>query len=241
MNAIREETLSYYCNTNEHLLTSPPRGIVIEVPGLGGGSCLGGSMEIGPYQGDLAGRCAAAGLILAFVFIGPWTYMNKGAVRTCDEVVDVLRARYGLGEDSLLVAAGGSMGGLGSLIYTADSRHRVDRCLSACPCFDVPYYFERTPYRARAVYSSLAGYDMPMEQALRSISPAHRIGDMPRIPYFIVCDGADELFDAAGMELYAKALDDAVGGSVSFRLLPGVKHGGFVPEVWEELADFITA
>lgn len=236
---IRIETLSYYCNTNEELVRSPIRGIVLEVPGLGGGSCLGGVMERGPMKSRLAKHLGEAGWLLVFAFPGPWSYMNKGAVRICDRIVEVLREKHGLSPDLPFVVVGGSMGGLGSLIYAADTGHRVDRCVSACPCYDVPFYFEKSPDRARAILSSLAGYDMPFEEALRSISPLHRIPDMPHIPYFVVCDGADVLFDADGMQEFAVKLDEGTGGRVSFRRLEGIGHGGFVPEVWEEMEQFI--
>lgn len=240
MKAIRPETLLWYCNTNEHLLNGEPQGIVIEVPGLGGSSCLGGSVERKPHESPLARFLAEQGILLAFAFIGPWNYMNRGAVRTCDEIVDCLLEKHGMAADCPVAVIGGSMGGLGSLIYAADSRHDICACISACPCYDVPHYFEMTPERARAIYSSLAGYDMPLEDALRSISPAHRIADMPHIPYFVVCDGADALFDADGMERFAIALDEAVGGTVSFRRLEGIGHGGFVPEVREEMKEFLV-
>ena len=42
---INKETLPYYANTNEEHLVLPVKGIVLEFPGLGGGSCLGGNME----------------------------------------------------------------------------------------------------------------------------------------------------------------------------------------------------
>ena len=89
---INSDTIDLYCNTNAHLLTAPPRAFVLEFPGLGGGSCLGGSMEPGPYNGPLSAAFAEAGILQAYVFPGPWSWMNRGAVRMINALVDALRA-----------------------------------------------------------------------------------------------------------------------------------------------------
>ncbi len=236
---IRPETLHFYINSNEHLLKVPPRAIVLEVTGLGGSSCLGGTSRRTPYETEYAARLAAHGVILAFVFTGPWTYMNRAAVKICDLVVDCLREKWHLRADCPLIMTGGSMGGLGALIYAADTRHTLSAVVSCCPCYDALHYFELSPDRARAMLTSVAGYDMPIIDAIRTISPAHRLAQMPHIPYFIACDGADHLFDADGMERFAIDLDAATGGSVSFRRMEGIGHGGFVPEVREEITAFV--
>ena len=78
---ISPETLYMFCNTNEGYLSDAPRGIVLEVPGLGGGSCLGGVMDMRPYETPYTKRLADEGLVVAYAFPGPWSYMNRGAVR----------------------------------------------------------------------------------------------------------------------------------------------------------------
>ncbi len=236
---IRPETLHFYCNTNEALLTGKPHAIVLEVTGLGGGSCLGGTSHRKPYETEYAKRLAENGIVLAFVFTGPWTYMNRAAVKICDLVVDCLRAKWEMDENCPLIMTGGSMGGLGALIYAADTRHTLRAVVSCCPCYDAVYYFELSPDRARAMLTSVAGYDMPIMDAIATISPAHRLNEMPHLPYFIACDGADNLFDADGMERFAIDLDAATGGQVSFRRMEGIGHGGFIPEVREEITEFV--
>ena len=42
---ITPQNTELFCNTNESLLQQPVRAIVLEFPGLGGGSCIGGSMD----------------------------------------------------------------------------------------------------------------------------------------------------------------------------------------------------
>ena len=85
---INPETIDLYCNTNAHLLTTPPRAFVLEFPGLGGGSCLGGSMDIAPYNGPLSAVFAENGILQAYAFPGPWSWMNRGAVRMINALVD---------------------------------------------------------------------------------------------------------------------------------------------------------
>ncbi len=68
---INPETLHLYCNTNAHLLVGPPRAFVLEFPGLGGGSCMGGCAELGPYDHLLAPYLAERGILLVYTFPGP--------------------------------------------------------------------------------------------------------------------------------------------------------------------------
>ena len=116
---IHPDTLPYYCNTNAHLLTTTPRAFVLEFPGLGGGSCLGGCMEQGPYNSPLAGFLAEQGILLVYTFPGPWSWMSRGAVRMINALVDALREAYGFTSDTPWAVMGGSMGGTGALIYAA--------------------------------------------------------------------------------------------------------------------------
>ena len=95
---INKDTLNYYCVTNEAYIPEGKKvtGIVLEFPGLGGGSCLGGSMDnMIAYNTPFARECAAKGIVLAYTFPGPWSWMNTGAVRMTDLMVDAFMDRYG--------------------------------------------------------------------------------------------------------------------------------------------------
>ena len=98
--------------TNEEYLMLPLRGIVLEFPGLGGGSCLGGSPDMGSYATDYAKDFGKHGILLAYLFPGPWSWGNKGAVRMGDAVLDAICDKYGVNNLRLGVC-GGSMGGHG--------------------------------------------------------------------------------------------------------------------------------
>ena len=235
---INKNTLNLYARTNEALIQTKVSGIIVEFPGLGGNSCLGGLMELGTYDGDFAEKCAEKGIVLAYMFCGPWSWMNKGAVKMTDAVIDALKDKYGLSPELPIVVSGGSMGGLGALIYSVDGKHPIAACGAACPCCDVLDRFHCKDSFARTFIRAVADYDMPMEEALKTISPMHRIGDMRKIPYFLVncCD--DEVFPEAQLDEYVQKVE-AEGHAVTYRKMPGKKHGEFVPEIKAELYDFL--
>jgi len=231
--------LDWFCNTNENFLKTDPVGIVVELPGLGGGSCIGGTSEVKPYATPLAKKLAENGILLAYIPHGPWSFMDKGSVRYCDIIIDTLREKYDLSVDTPLVSLGGSMGGLGSLIYTASTKNQVSACVAACPVYDAVNKYDLHPMRARAMIGTVTSFDIPLYEALHIISPIHRINDMPSIPYFIVCDGADTVIDSEGLADYAKKLEEKTGSRVIFKYLKNIPHGGFTEDAWNEMIEFI--
>ena len=226
---INKDTLNYYCVTNEAYIPEGKKitGIVLEFPGLGGGSCLGGSMDnMIAYNTPFARECAAKGIVLAYTFPGPWSWMNTGAVRMTDLMVDAFMDRYGWQseDDFSLVAIGGSMGGSGALIYAADSRHTVDACVAHCPCYDVKECFSTKDVFPRAFVSAICAYGMPISEALETISPAHRLKDLPKIPYIVTGDEFDDCFPLKGTEKFVSDMKNA-GLDVTYMFLKGKSHG----------------
>ena len=242
MNAfITPETVTLYANTNEELLTCPPKGMIIEFPGLGGGSCLGGSADRGAYATWFAAHCGEQGILLTYLFPGPWSWGNKGAIRMADAVALALAKKYGLSPDGdfPLAVCGGSMGGLGALNYAANTELALCACAAACPCVDVMDRFNCHPDFPRTFLSAIASYDLPVEDALRSISPIEHLGDMPHIPYFICSDERDSLFPEAQCDAYVSQLRD-LGHSVIYHRQPKMLHGYFLPEVSSGLRAFLV-
>ena len=238
---VNADNYTFFANSNEALLKGKPRGIVMEFPGLGGGSCLGGRGYPSAYtNAPFPKATAAAGLVHLYLMPSPWSWMNQGAVRTADLVVDAVRAKFGLAADTPLVATGGSMGGLGALVYAAKSRHRVTACAAACPCYDVPALYACKDSFRRTYLSAVASLEMPIAKGLETISPAHLIDSMPYIPYHIVCDGADEVFPEAGMDAYVARLR-ASGRQVEYVKLPGLKHGHFTPDARTRFNEFVCS
>ena len=240
---INPDTLNYYCCTNEKLL--PPgvhvSGFILEFPGLGGSSCLGGALDnMTSYEHPFTARCAGLGIVVAYMFPGPWSWMARGAVRFADLVVDALMRKYGVDNeaDLRLGVMGGSMGGQGALIYAVDSRHRVKVCAAHCPCCDAAASMNVRAEFPRTFVSSVSGYEMPLTEALRLISPAARIDELPDIPYLVTADELDELFPVADTQRMAASMQ-ARGLDVTFMRLPGQPHGGISPEERERLDSFL--
>ena len=239
---INPHTVDLYCNTNAHLLTAPPAAFVLEFPGLGGGSCLGGCMDMAPYNGPLSGVLAERGILQAYVFPGPWSWMNRGAVRMVNALVDAIREKYGLTDKAPWVVMGGSMGGAGALIYTAshggDPAYTPTACLAHCPCVDVLDRVYCAPSVPRSLFRAVADYEMPIAEALKTISPVCRVDDLPRIPYHIINDLSDELFPPEQMDAYVETLIGK-GHSVTYHRLPGCRHGELTGEEWEVIREFL--
>ena len=242
MDFINPDTMELYCNTNAHLLSSPPRAFLLELPGLGGGSCLGGSMDIAPYNGPLSSVLAENGILQAYVFPGPWSWMNRGAVRMIHALVDAIRGKYGFTVSTPWGVMGGSMGGLGALILTAshggDPARIPTVCLAHCPCVDVPDRLNCHPHIPRTFFRAVADYEMPIAEALKTISPLHRLEDMPHIPYHVINDLADELFPAEQTDGYVEKLV-AKGHEVTYHRLAGCGHGALTTEEWDFIRDFL--
>lgn len=240
---INKDTLSYYCVSNEIFIKPETKvtGIVLEFPGLGGHSCLGGNMDnMFAYSSDFAKECAKKGIVLAYTFPGPWSWMNKGAVRVIDLIVDAYMDKYAWSdeEDFTLTVMGGSMGGQGALIYTIDSRHTVDACVAHCPCYNVLECFSNQQSFPRAFISAVNAYDMPLEEALKLISPEHRIDEMPDIPYIVTGDELDDCFPIKGTENFVSQMKEA-NLDVQYMFLEGQQHGGLSGEDRNTIEQFI--
>ncbi len=239
---INPDTVDLYCNTNAHLLTSPPTAFVLEFPGLGGGSCLGGCMDIAPYNGPLSGALAGKGILQAYVFPGPWSWMNRGAVRMVNALIDAIREKYGLTEKAPWAVMGGSMGGTGALLYTAahsgDPAYTPAACLAHCPCVDVLDRVYCAPSVPRSLFRAVADYEMPIAEALRTLSPICRVEDLPYIPYHIINDLSDELFPPEQMDAYVETLREK-GHTVTYHRLPNCRHGELTGEEWEVIREFL--
>ena len=227
-----------YCNTNEALLSGKPRGIVVEFPGLGGGSCLGGTMDMVGYSGDYAKALADSGLLLVYMFSGPWNWMNEGAARFTDLVLEALRERFGLSGDVPVAATGGSMGGLAGLMFPMLSKSNVVLSAVTCPCVDPGKSLFADDVIPRSFLSTLALFDRPLEESLKAISPAENVKKLPDIHYLILCDANDELFPREDLEAFGKALRDN-GRSVEFITMNGCRHGEFTPQARERFTTFI--
>jgi hypothetical protein len=232
------ETLPYYCNVNEQFLQGEIRALAIEFPGLGGGSCMGGDMGLGVWCTPLAETLGKKGILHAYLFPGPWSWMNKGAIRLANAVICALRKKYNLAENTPWLVMGGSMGGLGSLMFCARSSLTPNACIALCPCTDVSDCFAVHPEFPRTIVRAVLDCDMPIAQAIPRLSPTNSLDRLPKIPYHIMNDCADELFPERQIDDFVNALT-ARGHDVSYSKLIGCPHGAITPEEWQTIYAFI--
>ena len=235
---INKDTYLYYANTNEIHLTLPLKGIVVEFPGLDGGSCLGGSRTRGNYSTKQAIDFGENGILVAFIFPGPWSWGTIGAVRIADAVVTAIASKYNLGENFPVAVCGGSMGGLGAINYAVNSKYNMRTVAVACPCVDVIDRLYCHPDFPRTYISAVASYDMELEEALKNISPINLVSDMPDTMYYICSNAEDEVFPEEQCDLYVEALKQA-GYNVEYHKQPNTKHGEFLPDIREKLHEAI--
>ena len=235
---INKDTLSCYCNTNEHLITGEVKGFVIEFPGLDGNSCMGGNMTLGKCDTGVAHELAAIGIVHAYAFPGPWSWMNKGARRLADGIVAAIKDKYGLDDNAPWMVMGGSMGGLGALMYTCTAQYKPTACVAVCPCTDVVKSFDVITEFPRTFIRAISDYDMPFEEGLKTLSPIEHLDEMPDIPYLIINDCADELFPEEELDTYVNKLKERVS-KVEYDKLEGCVHGEITIDEWHKIIKFL--
>lgn len=214
---ISPDTVDQFAYTNRTLFTGKPKAIVLSFHGLGG--C---ALRSEPKELELF--CAEHQLLCVYPYYGPWSWMNREAVRYVDDVVDACITREGLSSDVPVISTGGSMGGLSSLIYTRYSRRTPKACFANCPVCDLPYHATERPDLPRTVYLAFAHYECGLAEALRQHSPLHQVENMPRIPYYIVHGTADA---SVNKGMHSDRLIAAMreqGHNLVYREIEGMTH-----------------
>jgi len=230
---IAADNLFQFAYTNMHLCNAV-RGAVLDFHGLDGGRDF-------PREDDEWARLyAAMGLLFVYPYLEPWNWINDTAVRTVDEILDVLlKAHPGIP----VVSSGGSMGGTGALLFALRSRHQssITACAAHCPVADVPGCFGEAADVPRTLAAAFGHYDMDMNAALESVSPLHRAGELPRIPYLIVQGARDtDVPKAQHADRLVSALR-AVGHDVTYIVDEGRGHCDFSPESFVQYFGFVSA
>lgn len=232
-NIITPENVSSFAYQNGDLIQGPARGIVLEFHGLGYCAMM---EEPGAFPRLLAQHR----ILYAFPYYGPWSWMNDVAVRTVDQIVSALQARYGLPADAPVVSTGGSMGGLSALIYCRYAARTPDACAANCPVCDLPYHFTERPDLPRTLYQAFGHYTGSLEEAMRSASPLHQAANLPDIPYYIVHGDGDEAVNKARhSDRLAAALQPA--HRVTYDQVPGMAHCALEGAALARYQDFILS
>lgn len=186
---ISYENLRLFAYSNDKICRKPIRGLVLDFFGLG---------SINMYEGETAEgeHYAEKGVLYIVPYYDPWAWMNMRTVKFADELVDVLFEKYGLGENTSIVSSGGSMGGLGSIVYSRYAKRTPVSCIANCPVCDLPFHYTERPDLPRTLYSAFGDYDLEtLEHAMETASPLHLVPELPDIYYYIFHCEADKSVD----------------------------------------------
>jgi len=230
---MRDEILDQLSWNGHRYVTGPVRGIVVRFHGLGAMN-----MKAAADWPDL--ELASHGALVVEVFQDPWGWMNDPTRDLFDEVIDGVRARYGLDPSLPLIASGGSMGGHAALAYCFKSRHRVTACQVNCPVCDLPYHFTERPDLPRTFYHAY-GREEGILERLAGSSPLHQAARLPAIPYQILHGVEDK---AVSKEHHSDRLVAALrprGLPLEYIEVPEMGHCGPFPTfaLYRRFMDFI--
>lgn len=232
MHIINRETVDCYAYSNSELCTKPIKGIVLEFHGLGYGDLIHGHNE-------RSRMFAQNGVLYVFPYYGPWSWMNRNAVAIVDAVTDAFFDRFSLAPNTPIIASGGSMGGLSSLIYTRYAKRTPTACAANCPVCDLPFHRTERDDLPRTVYSAFCDYPMPFDDAVKTASPVHQAADMPKIPYLIVhCEEDKAVNKAKHSDVLVEALRKS-GHEVEYIAVPGRGHCDMDEAAWKRYDGFI--
>ncbi|MBR4749980.1 MAG: prolyl oligopeptidase family serine peptidase [Abditibacteriota bacterium] len=215
--AISIDNIDRFAFTNVSIVRRPVKGIVLSFHGLGFGS------EI-TEQNDRTRRLADMGVVYIFPYYGPWSWMNRSAVRYADALVEAVFRGFGLPEDTPIVASGGSMGGLAALVYPVYARRTPVAAAADSPVTDLVFHFGERDDLPRSILSAFGDYSCSLEEALCSASPLHLVEEMPRIRYYIVHgDRDDDVIKQYHPDKLVPVMK-SLGLDVTYVEVPGMEH-----------------
>ena len=217
----------------EKFVKPPITGLIVRFHGLGDP----GLKSVPTYDEN---EWASAGGLVVMPYCGPWHWMNRQARALTDELIDALYTHYGLPRSLPLILTGGSLGGLGSLLYARYAKHPLRACQAAAPVCDVKYSFSERPDVARTVYQAFLGYQEDLETLFIEHSPLCQVAFMPKIPYMLIHGDADKAVsktahsDRMVAEMRKHKLD------VEYIEVPGMDHTDPPNyDVWRKKIDFV--
>jgi dipeptidyl aminopeptidase/acylaminoacyl peptidase len=230
---MRDEILDQLCWNGHRYVTGAVRGIAVRFHGLGAMN-----VKAAADWSDL--ELANQGALVVEAFQDPWGWMNDATRDLFDEIIEGLRARYGLDPSLPLIATGASMGGHAALAYCFKSRHRVTACQANCPVCDLPHHFGERPDLPRTFYHAYGRHGDIIER-LTGNSPLHQAAHMPDIPYQILHGGEDKSVSKQRHSDRLVATLRGRGLRVEYIEVPKMGHCGPFPtySVYRRFIDFI--
>ena len=231
---ITYENLRSFAYSNAKIIKGEINGIALEFFGLGGMAMYN------DYDIEIGEIMAEYGIIYVVPYNNPWAWMNKQAVKYTDEILDVIFDKYKLDENTPIVSSGGSMGGQSALIYTAYAKRAPVACITNCPVCDVVYHFTEREDLPRTLYSALYNFEGTLDEALKSISPIHLVGNkLPRVRYHLFhCDKDSAVNIDKHSREFVKALEEN-GYDYTFTVVADRDHCSLTHKAREEYKSYI--
>jgi len=221
-NLMDETELRQVAWIGDAFVRGPITGIVVTFHGLGFGGVKGG-------PGYEEQEWADSGALVVFPYYGPWSWMNRSARAFVDRLIASLYHHFKLAGDIPLIIAGGSMGGLSSLIYTRYSPHRIAACLAMFPVCDLEYHFTERPDLPATIRHAFRDYPGDFAAAMIENSPLHQAAHMPDVPYLLIHGDKDQAVNKAKHSDRFVAEMHQHQKKVCYLEVPGMTHGGNVP------------
>ena len=216
-------------------LAGPARGVGLVFHGLGHTGD-----RTGPSTEEL-GYLAAGGLVV-FPYYGPWAWMNRRARAFVDDLVESVYRCFALADDLPVVATGGSMGGLSSLLHARYAHRPVSACLANAPVTAMAYHFRERPALPKTIRHGYRDHPGGLDAALAEHSPLRFVDEMPDVPYLLIQGDQDKLVSKAHHADPFVAEMRRLGRDIQYVEVPGMGHCGPLPiEVVQREIDFVSA
>ena len=210
------------------------KGVVLAFHGLGGGP------KTGPNTEEL--EWAHRGGLVVHPYCGPWSWMNRQTRAMIDALVDAIYAAYGLADSIPLICTGGSMGGLGSLLYTRYAKHSVSACFANCPVCDLMFHFHERPDLPPTIRNAFQGYPESLAALFAEHSPLQQVAALPDISYRIIHGDEDPAVSKQHHSDKMVPIMHKHKLNVEYIEVPGMGHCGPLPlKVLEGNIAFVAA
>lgn len=234
---VTTSNLRQFAAVREEGLRLPVRAVLLTFHGLGW-------RDMDPPVSGLDRECSERGILPVFPYYGCWSWMNDTAVRLTGQIVGAVYEKYQLDSSVPLIASGGSMGGLASLIYTRWAGEMTNgvpipsACAADSPVCDLPYHYTEREDLPRTLVSAFGHYSIPLAEAMKTASPYHQADQMPDIPYFIVHGTADT---AVSKTHHSDRLVPRLKERhrVEYLQVEGMEHCAMPPDAYARYRDFI--
>ena len=240
------QTLRSYAYSNDKLVKSTARGLVIQFHGCN---------DTDTFDDDLKGAVldknkthaqkwgefyAEKGIFYLIPYSTPWNWLYNGTVEFIDDLVSVLLSEYNL--NNLPIALSGiSMGGQGALSYCYLSMHKsnIVSCATNCPVCDLVEHFKTSNLTRRTILTTFYTRNNILEK-LENYSPIHNIDKLPKIKYYLFQCERDVFVDKKiNAEAFVKKMKEQ-GFDVTYHLVANRPHLMLPKETYDLYASYIV-